>query len=351
MYGTASTISASDGVFGQQIPVTLNVSTTGAVHDLRVSCAGRTETLLSQSAATSGVWTPDLTTYAALLPNAGSAQAVLTCETFFGGNSVGTTTATITVSFAQGSLPPTLAAGWAAAAVYNTGSAAAGISVFVQGISKAEVSFDSTKVSCRNGASVAGFRIRCNGVTVSAAPYRTDVLIGNAEILCTVTDSRGQEASEALQITVQPYADPRLTEVTVFRCDSMGSPADDGQYYSAKGKGLYSSLSGQNSMTLTVAHKRTEDAAFGTEVSLQNDTAMVIGTISADYSYQVRLTATDALGKTASVTVALATQHWAMKFRPSGMGVGFGKAPEHDNCIELPSGWVIRIGNRIIDGN
>ena len=347
VYGTASTITASDGTFGSQIPVSLAVSTEGAAHDLRVSCAGRTETLLSRSTATSFVWTPDLTTYAALLPNAGSAQAVFTCETFFNGNSVGSTTATITVRFAQGSLPPTLAAGWAAAAVYNTGTPAAGITVYVQGISKAEVSFDSSKISCKNGASVASFRIRCNGVTVNAAPYRTGVLTGNAEILCTVTDSRGQEASESLQITVQPYAEPRLTEVTVFRCDSMGDPADDGQYYSAKGKGLYSSLSGQNSMTLTVAHKRTEDAAFGTEVTLQNDTAMVIGTISADSSYQVRLTVTDALGKTASVTVALATQHWAMKFRPGGMGVGFGKAPEHDNCIELPSGWVIRIGSTI----
>ena len=166
-------------------------------------------------------------------------------------------------------------------------------------------------------------------------------------VTCTAPGAP-EPITETLQITVQPYAEPRLTEVTVFRCDSMGDPADDGQYYSAKGKGLYSSLSGQNSMTMTVAHKRTEDAAFGTEVTLQNDTAMVIGTISADSSYQVRLTVTDALGKTASVTVALATQHWAMKFRPGGMGVGFGKAPEHDNCIELPTGWVIRIGSTIV---
>lgn len=348
VYGTPSGVAASDGDFGSQIPVRLAVSTEGGVHDLQVSCAGRTETLLSRSAATSCVWTPDLTTYAALLPNAGSALAVFTCETFFNGNCVGSTTKTITLSFAQGSLQPELLPGWAAAAVYNAGTAAAGISVYVQGYSKAELSFDGSKIRCRYGASVAGFRIRCGGVTVDAPPYRTEVLTGNAEILCTVTDSRGQEASETLQITVQPYAEPRLTEVTVFRCDSTGEPADDGQYYSARGKGLYSSLSGQNSMSLTVAHKTTEAASYGTETALQNDTALVIGTISADSSYLVRLTVTDALGKTASVTVALATQHWAMKFRPGGMGVGFGKAPEHDNCIELPAGWVIRIGNTVV---
>lgn len=350
IYGTASTITASDGTFGSQIPVSLAVSTEGAVHDLHVSCAGRTETLLSRSAATSFVWTPDLTTYAALLPNAGSAQAVFTCETFFNGNSVGSTTASITVRFAQGDLPPTLAAGWARAAVYNVGTAAAGISVFVQGFSKAEVSFDSSKISCKYGASVAGFRIRCGGVTVNAAPYRTGVLTGNAEILCTVTDSRGQEASETLQITVQPYAEPRLTEVTVFRCDSMGDPADDGQYYSAKGKGLYSPLAGENSISLTTAHKLREAADYGAETALENDSARVIGGLSADSSYLVRLRARDALGKSAVVTAELATQHWAMKFRPGGMGVGFGKAPEHDRCIELPAGWVIRIGDTVVLG-
>lgn len=348
VYGTASTITAADGNFGNQIAVALNASTTGAIHTLTVSCAGRTETLLTDSSAVSAVWTPDLATYAALLPNAGSATATFTCVTKYGGNTVGTTTKSITVSFAAGDLAPTPATGWAVAAPYNTGSAAAGLSVYVQGYSKAEVSFDSSKISCQYGASIASYKIRCNGVTVNASPYRTGVLTGNAEIVCTVTDSRGQEASATLQITVQSYAEPRLTEVTVFRCDSLGDPADDGQYYSAKGKALISSLSGQNSMTLTVAHKTTDAASYGAEASMQNDTALIVGTISADNSYLVRLNVTDALGNTAQVTVALATQKWAMKFRPGGMGVGFGKAPEHDNCIELPTGWVIRIGNTVV---
>ena len=350
IYGTPSVITASDGAFGSQIPVSLAVSTEGAVHDLSVSCAGRTETLLTRSAATSCVWTPDLTTYAALLPNAGSTQAVFTCETFFNGNSVGSTTASITVRFTQGDLPPTLAAGWAAAAVYNAGTAAAGISVYVQGYSKAELSFDSSRISCPYGAGVASFRIRCNGVTVDDPPYRTEVLTGNAEILCTVIDSRGQEASETLQITVQPYAEPRITELSVFRCDSTGQADEAGQFYSAKGKALFSPLGGQNNVSLTAAHKLREAADYGADVAMENNSARVVGGLSADSSYLVRLTARDALENSAVVTAELPTQHWAMKFRPGGMGVGFGKAPEHDNCIELPAGWVIRIGDSIVLG-
>ncbi len=348
IYGTPSLIGVSDGSFGGQIPVSLSASGQGALHSLSVSCAGRTEMLLTRSPAASCVWTPDLEIYAALLPNSGSAQAVFSCETYYGENDVGSSTASVTVRFPPGSLAPEVSPGWAAAAVCNTG-AAAGIDLYIQGYSRAEVSFDSTKISCSFGASPASFRIRCAGVTASASPYRTEVLTGDAEIVCTVTDSRGQETSETLQVTVEPYAPPRLTEAAVFRCDSGGAAADDGQYYSAGATALFSSLSGQNSVSLTAAHKQVEAASYGAETALVNGSAQVIGTISPDSSYRILLRATDRLGNEAALTVDLATQRWAMKFRPDGRGVGFGKAPEHDNCIELPAGWVIRIGDRIIN--
>ncbi len=350
LYGTPSLIQVSDGCFGGQIPVSLAVSTPGAVHDLRVSCAGRTETLLSQSGADTCVWTPDLAVYASLLPGSGSAQAVFTCETFYGANSVGSSTASITLRFAPGSLPPALSAGWVSAAPYNSG-AAAGFTVWIQGYTRAEVSFDTGKIACQLGASVASLRIRCAGVTVSASPYRTGVLTGDAEILCTVTDSRGQEAEESLRITVLAYAPPVITETELFRCDSGGTADDTGQYCSLRARVLYTALAGENSADLTAASKLQSASGYGTETALQNNVASVLGGFSPDCSYHLRLTAEDALGNSAVLVLALATQRWAMKFRPGGLGVGFGKAPEHDNCIELPAGWVIRIGSRVIDGS
>ena len=263
---------------------------------------------------------------------------------------MGTSTASITVSFAPGSLAPVLTSGWAAASPYNTG-AVAGISGYVQGYSQAEVSFDATKVSCRYGASIAGYRIRCGGTEVSASPYRTGVLTGNAEIVCTVIDSRGQEASATLQLSVLSYAQSVITDVSVFRCDSNGTADDAGQYFSARGRAIWSSLDNENSVTLTVAFRQSEAASFGSETTLTNDTASVIGGLSADSSYVIRLTATDTVGNTVTVTVKIATQVWAMKFRPDGLGVGFGKAPEHSKCIEIPADWTIRIGSRVIGEN
>ena len=40
----------------------------------------------------------------------------------------------------------------------------------------------------------------------------------------------------------------------------------------------------------------------------------------------------------------LPTRRWAMKFRPDGQGVAFGKAPEQARCLELPGDWQIRLG-------
>ena len=350
VYGTPSAIQASDGRFGGQIPVTLQVTTPGAVHDLSVSCAGRTETLLQQSSASSCLWEPDEQIYAALLPEQGSAQAVFSCQTYYGGNCVGSSSAAITLSFSPGSLAPQLTSGWAQAEPDNDGTAAEGINLFVQGFSRARVRFDSGKVACRHGAGIAGYRIRCEGNTVTQAPYRTQVLAGSCRIQCTVIDSRGQEAEETLSVTVEPYSEPRLTEASVFRCDSGGSTAEDGQYYSACARALFAPVGGQNSISLAASHKLREAADFGTETALENGFSRVIGTISPDQSYEVRLRALDALGGSAELRGTIPTQKGAMKFRPGGLGVGFGKAPEHDRCIELPAGWVIRIGDRIIDG-
>ena len=154
-YGSPSEFSVSDGVFGGQVPISISPAATGAVHDLTVSCAGRTVKLLDKSSAVSRVWKPALATYAPLLPNAGSAQASFTLETFFGGVSVGTRTAGVTVRFAEGSLAPALSAGWVSAAACNAGTPAAGLAVYVQGLSRAELSFDTGKIACQYGAGVA----------------------------------------------------------------------------------------------------------------------------------------------------------------------------------------------------
>lgn len=339
---TPSTITASDGVFGGDIPVSLTPSVQGVRHTLTVSCAGEGETLIdSDSPATSAVWTPALAVYAPLLPNAGSTSAVFTCETFYNGVSMGSTTKTVTVSF-DSAAAPTVANGWAVAAPYNTGSAQ-GFTVWIQGKSRAEVSFDTSKISCAYGATVAGYAIRCEGETVSASPYRTGVLAGlTADIVCTVTDSRGLSASETLRVTLLPYSAPQASGVSVIRCDALGDENESGGYIAVTATAAYSPLDGENSATLRAAVRTYPSGQFGSETMIASGQKTVLSaTYSPDVSFEVRVTVTDGLGTVSTVTRTLFTRKWAMKFREDANGVAFGKAAEQNAALELANGWTL----------
>lgn len=346
-YGTAATAQAADGYFGSAIPITVTGGSAGATYTVEVSCAGRTETLQTQSANTNLTWTPDLATYAELLPNAGSATATLTCTTYYGGTARTPTTSTITVSFAPGALPPTLSPGWASHAFYNTGSAAASIAAYVQGYSKAEVSFDSTKIACQYGASVAGYEIACGGVTVSASPYRTPVLTGTtASIVCAAIDSRGQRASETLTVSLNAYATPTLTAISIYRSDAQGYEDDDGTYISVTATANISSISGLNSYAMEAYSKTADAAVFSDWGSMTTSVQKLLSGHSPDVTYDVKVTLEDALGNSTEYNQRLAPRIWAMKFRPDGRGVGFGKAPEHSAALEVPASWALRFGGK-----
>lgn len=250
---------------------------------------------------------------------------------------------------ADAGMRPVLSNGWVSISPYNSG-AVANISGYVKGYSRAQAVFDDAKISLANtaGATIASRTLSCQGVTVSTAPYRTGVLAAREiELVCTVTDSRGRKASESFSLAVMDYEMPSLSGVEVFRCTSAGIAADEGIYYSVKATLNCSSLDGQNSPVLSAAHAAA-GGSYGTERSLVSGAASVIGTVSADTSYTVRLTGRDLLDNEVVYYAAIPTRKWAMKFRPNGSGAAFGKAAERDNCLELASGWELRLGGESI---
>ncbi len=340
-----STVSASNGTFGSAIPITITKAVSGALtHTVTVSCAGRTETLQTQGSALNLSWVPDTATYAALITSANSAAATITCTTYYGSTSMGTSTKSITVSFAANSLAPVVSSGWAAASYYNTGTAAASITEYVQGYSKAQVTFDASKISCQYGATISGYSISCEGVTDSASPYRTGTLAGtSASIVCTVTDSRGQSAAETLSVSLRPYAKPTLTQLAILRSDSSGTEDEDGAYITARAAANFSPLNGQNSYAMKLYIKPVS-GSWAERGSMTSGAALTVGTYSADTTYDVRIVLTDALANTAQYEQRLPARAWAMKFRPDGNGVAFGKAAEHDKALEIPADWEIYRG-------
>lgn len=267
-----------------------------------------------------------------------------TCTTTVGSPA----TATMTVT-ADADMMPSVTSGWVAAAAYNTG-AVSGMTGYIKGYSRATVTFNAAKITHANGATLDSYSIVCQGVTSSSTSttHTSPVLASTSvEIVCTVTDSRGRSASTTLTLSVMDYAAPSLSGISVFRCGSLGIADDDGTYYSVKATVAYSSLGGQNSCALTCAIKAS-GGSYGAEQSLTSGTARVLGTISADTSYTVRIRATDTVGNTAYYYANISSRKWAMRFRPTGNGVAFGKAAEYDNTFEVASGWAVKIAGQTV---
>ena len=236
------------------------------------------------------------------------------------------------------------ASGWASASPCNTG-AASGLSGWIQGFSQAEVTFDATKITLKYGATIAGYSVTALGETDSASPYRTPVLQGQTQIQCKVTDSRGFSFTETLTVTPQSYAAPALSSIRAIRCDSLGAEDPDGAFCLVQATLSYSSLNGENSCGLWVSSKTRQASSYGAETALQSGTALVLSGFDPDQSYDVRLRAEDSLGSQVEVLRVLLPRSWAMKFRPDGQGVGFGKAPTQGDVLELGNGWALKLND------
>lgn len=275
-------------------------------------------------------------------PNVTTISATATVTTYNGDTAVGTASAAVTITADDG-MRPQISEGWATAAPYNIG-AVAGLTGYIAGYSQAEVSFDATKLTQAAGAALASVTVTCSGAVATVAPYRTPILLGAADVVCAATDSRGRTATQTIRIEPMAYAPPTLSQVQILRCTAAGVEAEDGNYYSAKATATFSALGGQNTLTLTAAHK-IQGGVYGAETALTSGEAAIIGTISPDSTYQVRITATDALGNTTISVASLPTRQWALKFRPNGQGAAFGKAAETDKALEIPADWIFKIGS------
>ena len=82
-------------------------------------------------------------------------------------------------------------------------------------------------------------------------------------------------------------------------------------------------------------------------LSAYADTGSYLFAADTEQSFDVRLELTDDFSTTVMQT-RLSTAAVIMAFRAGGLGVGFGKVPEHDYSLEIAASWTIRIGERTL---
>lgn len=346
------TTNKSSIAMGEEIIIYTNRKNTAFCHTARYTFGGAAGDIADFDGETAFNWYSLVPkkSLANRIPNAASGTCTVYIKTWSDGNLTQQIGEEQSVSFTltvPADAKPVVSTGWAAAAADNSGTAAAALTGFVSGLSRAQVTFSAAKIALQYGASIQSYEVSCGGVKATASPYKTGVLSGTAaKITCKVTDSRGLTASEVLEVSLYEYAPPTLTGAKLYRSDDAMLPADTGLHIAGVATAKFSDCGGENVCTIK-GYWRAVGGSWSAGVALTSGTAgLVTGDVDilTTASYEAKIEITDKLGNTASFSAVIPTADVAFHLRPGGKGAAFGKYSEKE---ALECAWDAEFGKSL----
>lgn len=242
------------------ITITRDVKT--YTHTITYKFGNATGTIATKTTQTSIVWSPTASTLYAQIPNAVSGYGTITCETFNGNTSLGTTTAGFYAYAVKSNCLPTVTATIVdtnATTVALTGSN----TKLICYLSKPRVTLTTT---AKNSATIKSTLIHNygGGLTATTTPYTFDTVY-NKEFRCTATDSRGYSTTTTYEVPFVEYEPCHFTTVpTIKRAESTSTTAVltvNGYCF----KGSFGAAS--NTLTLKYRYK-TATGSYGSYVTV-----------------------------------------------------------------------------------
>lgn len=326
-----SSLSASNGTLGTAQTLTVSRHNSAFTHTITYVCGSSAGTIATKSNSTSISWTPPLT-LASQNTTGTSVSIVFTITTYSGGTSIGTNTKTITCAIPS-SVKPTVSL-----TVTDANGHKDTFGSYIQGKSKFSV---KVTASGSNGSTIKQYKTTADGKTYTAASFTTSVIAssGTLTISVTVTDSRGRTATARTSASVLPYSAPKITALTVKRCDANGNSNTSGAYLSVTFSSDITTLNNKNAAAYSLQYKKASESAYTTtkltgyagQYKVANGAAIFAADTS---SYNIILTATDAFGSVGkTATGASIFKTWSC-FR-SGLGIAFGKIAELEGVFDV----------------
>ena len=330
-----STVSTTNGTLGTAQTITITRNNSSFTHTLTYSYGSATGTIATKTSTYPTVsWIPP-TSLASEFPSTSSGTCTITCETFDGNTSLGTTTTTCSLAI-PASIAPTISSFTATAQSSNT--AVSGWGLLVKGYSTAKltVAYSLTNAGGAELASIAfsGPGISSTG-TSTTATTSTMTTTGSKTWTVIVTDSRGRTATTTVSKTVYDYANPVISSIEVCRCNSDGTLNNNsGTYIKFKPHFSVSSVNGNNGLAISngaMLKWRVSGGSYGTAFAVTNDTWTAVqggGAISTASTYEGQLTVTDKVGNSTTLTVTL----------PGSSGLWYGRGNDRLGLGSAPSG-------------
>lgn len=178
----------------------------------------------------------------------------------------------------------------------------------------------------------------------STVPTRTNYNFkgwGTSASATTVTYAAGgsytaNAAATLYAVWELAYTKPRITDLTVVRCDSSGTATDEGQ----NGLVEFNWACDKTVSSVVIKWKLASDSTWTSTTVTASGTSgsvsQVIGddALSTENTYDVYVTVTDSGGSSYTIT-SLTSMKFAIDIKSGGTGIAFGKAAETDDLADF----------------
>ena len=340
----ASGLQAGAMTLGQTGTITVQRADAGFTHKINYQIGSAHGAVCGKTGETRVTWTPPLS-LAEEITDAVAGDCVLTATTYSGSSVVGTSSRPIKL-YVPEEVKPTASL---AAQVVNDNTVIAGWGVCVRGYSR--LAYQVTAAGAR-GSSIRSCRVQFAGQTAEGLTGQTGTIQQAGTLIpeARVTDSRGRWATaQGGAVEVLSYANPTLTARLLGRCGADGTLRDDGDCVKVLCTGACSPVGGHN--TVTVRYRlRPVGGSYSGYTALENGQEQIIEGVLKTASYELELSAVDALGSVRAVEYAIPTAAVAVHLAQGGTAVGVGKYAEHDKAVDIAPDWDVWFrGKRLLD--
>lgn len=333
----ASDLNVSNGTLGVKQTITANKKNGGFTHTLSWK-SGSYSGIIDEAKVLKSIWefTPSLD-LATGSPNWTSVYCEFTLSTYKGNSLVGSVSKTVTMAIPD-SVTPTCSVALSDKKGYFSkfGGYVQGQSI-LHGVITANGAYGST---------ISSYSTSVNSSIYSGKTFDTDTLLysGNNTVRTQVRDSRGRIASVENTIHVLSYSAPKITKLSVIRCNNDGTENDQGSHVKITYSYSITYLNSNSSKGAVLKYKKSSDTAWQSITLdakyMATDETRIIDADSGS-SYDIALFVSDDFYKDTNAVksqTSVSTGYCIYHVPASGKGITFGGIAEGDGFnVKMPA--------------
>lgn len=336
----ATSITVSSTLYmNSQATISWTPYTSGYTYKVAYKFTGQSSVtnIATSVSGSSCTWTPPVS-LGSNISSTTSGTVTIYVYSYDGGTQVGNTcSANFTLNLPLTGREPICSSGWASSnytAIANH---------CVAGYSAINVTIDSSLVNGAYGATISSIVASCNSQTRTTSGSVGAALQGNNIVSIVATDSRGYTTTYSNTIVGEQYTLPSFASIELIRCDDSGTESTEGTYYAVTPVVTYTSLSGDNTLTIQTRYKLLDGGTYSAYSQISNNVKSSVqggGNITTASSWLIEVSAYDTV-LTSSNRIAqtriLANSSVAatLNLKSTGLGAAFFGLATTDNELQV----------------